>query len=253
MLSRSGSKAAAAPSTKAYDYESFLVEGSRPNAAAAATAASYRAGVADSAARQAELESAKRRGRRAPAAAPPAGLPAKSVFCSAGRIWMYLICVVQMAVAAVVIAVTAACLSSTAQTTAVVDGVEVPVTTSVCYGTTRSFNTCYWSYIAAACSIAVSGTVLLMNLLCPRRRQACCLSLEALLGLAGAAWWTAAGVAALVFANEADDAGLPKSDCRLAVWALSFGAAGLFALSFLSSFFSCCAACGPRDEDWGGA
>ncbi len=77
--------------------------------------------------------------------------------------------------------------------------------------------------------------------------------MQALLGLIGAAWWAAVGVTALVFANEADDAGLPKKDCRLAVWALMFGCSGLFALSFLSSFFSCCAACGPRDEDWGDA
>jgi hypothetical protein len=142
MLSRSGSKATASQ-RKACDYQSFLAEGSRPNAAAAAAAGSYRAGGADSAARQAELVSAKRRGRRA-----PAGPPAKSPLCSAGCVSMYVLCVAQICVAAAVIGVAAACLSSTAQTTAVVDGAEVPVTTSVCYGATRSLNTCYWSYIA---------------------------------------------------------------------------------------------------------
>ena len=47
-----------------------------------------------------------------------------------------------------------------------------------------------------------------------------------------------------MFANEANSAGLPYTTCRLVTWILGFTNAALFALSFVTSTASCCAARG---------
>jgi hypothetical protein len=265
--------APASSSIKKYNYAQFLEQG-KPNPAVVQAAAGYSSRAATSAALQVELESNKKKRTR----------PSRVSGCA---FWMHLLSLAQIAVAVGVIAVVAACLdreqappAGTAPATA--QGAALQVTYTVCYATTRATNTCFYSYWASAISIAVSVLISSMQVCCPRRQRAACLSLEALLGGLGAAWWLAAGVtgapssrsgrssepalqranrrlftrhtphawgADLIFSNEANGAGLPYSGCRTATWALCFANAALFALSFISSAASCCAARGGNADD----
>lgn len=232
-------KAAPEPPPK-YSYAQFLATGGTPSPAALSAAANYSTKAASSAALQAQIESSRfrqqkevRRKRR----------------CAPGRVWMHVLTVLQIAVAIGVIGVVAGCLNKQTEVT-VADG-SPPAQMSVCYATTRSVDICWYSYWAAACSIAVSLTISLFNICCPRRKVAFCLSIETVLGLVGAAWWCGSAIAELVLANEANAANLPYSTCRTVSWILCWVNAGLFTLSFLTSAAGCCAACcGFNDDDY---
>ncbi len=89
-----------------------------------------------------------------------------------------------------------------------------------------------------------------MNMCCPERRHAFCLSIEALVALLGACFWLAAAISEVILGNEADDANLDGGTYRTVLWILCFVNAGLFALSFFTSAAGCCAAaCGIVDDD----
>jgi len=192
--------------------------------------------TASSALRISQLESSKSAAAR--------GSPSskkKSKRCSPGRIWMYILTALQIAAAVGVIIVVAVGLNKT-EDVPVAEG-QPPVSTSVCLATTRSANLCMYAYWAAGISILVSLMIALMNMCCPRRRHACCLSIEALLALLGFCWWAAAGITEIVLGSEADDANLAGGTYRTALWVLCFINAGLFAFSFFTSAVGCCAAC----------
>jgi hypothetical protein len=114
--------------------------------------------------------------------------------------------------------------------------------------TTRSLNACWYTYWVAGVSISLSILISVISVCAPARRNTCCMSIESVLGLLGCAWWIAAGVTDLVFAQEANDANVPYEECRMVSWILGFTNAALFLLSFLSSFFSCVKLCGRKGE-----
>lgn len=172
-----------------YSYAQFLATGGAPSAAAANTAAHYSGKAAASASMQAQLESRKPSSRRGDFG------PRKSRRCGPGRVWMHILTVLQIAVAIGLIALVASCLNRQTEV-AVAEG-QPPQTVSVCYATTRSVDICWYSYWAAAASIAVSVTISMLNFCCPRRTIVICLSVEALLGFIGAAWWTGSAIAGM--------------------------------------------------------
>jgi hypothetical protein len=243
---KEGASDKSAMEPRKYNYEQFLATGGQqPSPAAVNTASMYSQRTASSAIRQAELESSKKgsfsvssnKRRR------------KSKMCSPGRIYMHLLTALQIAVAVGVIVVVATGLSKTEEIP-VAEG-QPPVSTSVCLATTRSANLCTYAYWAAGISILVSLLISVMNMCCPRRKNAFCLSIEALLALAGALWWTAAGISEVIFGQEADDANLAGGTYRTVLWILCFVDAALFALSFFTSAIGCCAACcGMVDDDF---
>lgn len=126
---------------------------------------------------------------------------------------------------------------------------ETFVYVQVCYATTRPTNICFYGYWAATVSICLSIFISSITACNPSRRSACCMSIESLLGLIGCAWWLACGTVDVIYGDEANNANLPYSECRLVSYILAFVNAGLFLLSFLSSFVSCCTACGKRGDD----
>lgn len=226
---------------KKYNYAQFLANDGQPSTAAVNTAAMYSQRAATSAALQAQVESSKR----------PLGPPSRRQsrrMCAPGRIWMHMLTMFQIAVAVGVIAVVAASLEIQEE----VEGIEgqPPTTVSVCLATTRSVNICSYAYWASGASIALSLLISVMNLCCPGRKHAFCLSLEALCALIGAAWWTASAITTIIFAKEADNAGLEGGTSRMVLWILCWVNAGLFGLSFLTSAAGCCGAwCALVDED----
>ncbi len=229
-----------------YNYQQFLADGAQqPSPAAVNTAAMYSQRTASNALRQAELESSK--SKKSLSIQTPSRRR-RSRRCSPGRVYMHCLTVLQIAVAVGVIVVVAVGLNKT-QEIPVAEGQPLQ-STSVCLATTRSANLCLYAYWAAGISILVSLLISVMNLCCPGRRHACCLSIEALLALLGAMWWTAAGITEVVLGNEADSANLSGGTYRTVLWILCFVDAGLFALSFFSSAVGCCAACcGMVDDD----
>lgn len=235
--------AASDKSTEArkYNYQQFLSQGGQqPSPAAVNTASMYSQRSASSAARQAELESSKH------AVSTPSRKRSKR--CAPARVYMHVLTALQIAVAVGVIVVVATGLSVT-QEVPVAEG-QPPASTSVCLATTRSANLCNYAYWAAGISILVSLMISVMNLCCPRRRNACCLSIESLLALLGALWWTAAGIAEVILGNEANNENLSGETYRTVLWILCFVDAALFALSFFTSAVGCCAACcGMVDDD----
>jgi len=238
-------KAPEEPPIKKYSYKQFIEGGGSPSPAAVNTAAQYSTKAASSAALQVELESSKRRSNVSGSSSRRSN---RGRLCSAGRVWMHVLTVLQLITAAGVIGVVAGCLNRSQEAPSGSTG--EPASYSVCYATTRSVNICFYSYWAAAASMVLSITISTMNICCPGRRSGLCLSFEAILGLLGAAWWTAAAVTDLIFSNEANSAGLPYTTCRTVTWILCWANAGLFALSFISSWCSCCAACvGGSDDD----
>lgn len=183
------SKPGKAPEKK-YSYTEFLKGEGQPTSAAANTAASYSSKSANSAAMQVQLESSK---KRPSFASPP---PVRHTRCSPGAMWMHLLTLCQLLGAAGVIGVVAICLNKREQfpATTTSGNSTLPITASVCYATTRTVNACLYAYWAGAASIALSIIISAMNICCPRRRYALCLSFEAVLGLLGTAWWIAAAV-----------------------------------------------------------
>lgn len=163
--------------------------------------------------------------------------------CSAGRVWQYVLAAGQVAAAVALIIVIASCLQQTYPFTT---PANLQVTANVCYATTSSLELCWYGYWAAALSIVLSIALVAFQLLAPRRRHVCCLTLESLLALVGVAWWAAAATTTLVYAGDANDAGLPEKGCRTASWVVSYALCVLFLLSFLSSVFDACLACCRR-------
>ena len=162
--------AASDKSTEArkYNYQQFLSQGGQqPSPAAVNTASMYSQRSANSAARQAELESSKQ---------VVSTSRKRSTRCAPTRVYMHVLVALQISVAVGVIVVVATGLSVT-QEVPVAEG-QPPASTSVCLATTRSANLCNYAYWAAGISILVSLMISVMNLCCPRRRNACCLSIE---------------------------------------------------------------------------
>lgn len=157
--------------------------GRQPSSAAKSMATYYERKAASSAALQAELESVKRSSSRN-------NHSSKSRMCSPGRIWMHLLTVTQIGIAVAIIGVVYGGLMETESVSTDANGESgAHVSTTVCYGTTRSVNVCSYSIWASGASIVLSVVISLMNCMCPRRNYTFCLSVEALLGLVGAAWW----------------------------------------------------------------
>jgi hypothetical protein len=240
-----GNPSANSPLRQSDNGSQFLYSDSA-SPAAQSMAKYYSAKAATSAALQAELESTK---RAAQLQREASGRQRQGRLCSPGRLWMHILTACQIGVALGLIGVVVGCLTEHEQTKVTPEEEDSPpVSTTVCYATTRSFNACQYSIWASALSIVFSVTISLMNICCPRRRYALCLSLESLLGLIGTGWWIAAGVTGVVLAGEATE--LPKDDCRMAAWILCFANAVFFGLSFLTSTAGCCiTCCGMREDD----
>jgi hypothetical protein len=242
------SKEQVAEAPHKYNYQQFLVDGAQqPNPAAVNTAAMYSQRTASSALRQSELESSKKTLRISTSSAPRRR---RSKMCSPGRIYMHCLTALQIAVAVGVAIVVSVSLSKT-EDVPVAEG-QPPIPQSVCLASTRSANLCVYAYWAAGISILLSLLISIMNLCCPERRHACCLSIEALVALLGACFWLAAAISEVILGKEADDANLDGGTYRTVLWILCFVNAGLFMLSFFTSAAGCCAAaCGIVDDDEG--
>lgn len=168
------------PSIKKYNYRQYLETQSKPSDAVLNTASRYSDKVASSAALQVELENSKKDlGSRKRERRPRA--------CNFTRALIYLLSLLQIAGAAAIIGITAGCIDKE------VEGSDGEKTNALCYTLNSSINTCTYTYWACGISIALSLFILFMNLCCIGRRKMCCISIEAILNLIGAAWWIAAG------------------------------------------------------------
>jgi hypothetical protein len=139
------------------------------------------------------------------------------------------------------------CLSETEVITNPTDNLSVATTT--CYATTKDVQVCFYGYWVAVISVILSLLLMVFQCFYPSRTNACCISMEAIVGLIGLGWWLAAGITETIYAQEANDMGLPKEGCRTASWALSYANAGLFLLTALTSLVDGFALCCCRDRD----
>jgi hypothetical protein len=175
----------------------------------------------------------------------PIVIERKSACCTAGRIWMHILVLLQILVAIAVIGVYAVCLSETEVTT---NG-TASVMTTTCYATNKAVQVCMYSYFVASMSIVLSLVLSILQGCFPKRRNVFCLSLETLVGMAGVAWWTAAAVTQLIYSEDADEAGVAKSDCRTAAWSLGFANAAIFLVATITTLTDVSVACCKRDVD----
>lgn len=240
-----GGSAPAAPKPGAYSQFFAGAGGSQPSSGIESLASTYSQRAASTAALQVELESSKRAGRRA-----ARQRRRRRRCCSLAGCCMHLLSALQIAAAVGLIVVVAVGL--TAEEAAPVGEGQPPATVAVCLATTQGTNMCTYAYWAVGVSIAVSLAAAAVGACAPRRRSACCWSLETLLELAGTGWWTAAAIVTTVLGSEADEAGLGGHQWRLARWALCWAAAALFGAAALVSGVGCCtASCcdGEYDSD----
>lgn len=169
----------------------------------------------------------------------------KSACCTAGRIWMQILVLLQILVAIAVIGLYAVCLSETEVST---NG-SASLMTTTCYATDKAVQVCMYAYFVGTISIVLSLILLILQGCFPKRRNVFCLSLETLVGMAGVTWWTAAAVTQFVYSQDADDAGVAKSNCRTAAWSLGFANAGIFLVATVTTLTDVSMTCCRRDVD----
>lgn len=179
--SSNGGKSADVASSPVRQNSGFASEPRTPSPSAKSIASYYEQKAATSAALQAELESVKHASKRNASTSRGSGI------CAPGRVWMHLLTATQIGIALAIIGVVYGGLMETQSETPSDGG--APVSTTVCYATSRSVNACAYSIWAAGASIVLSVVISLMNVCCPRRNASFCLSVEAVLGLVGSAWW----------------------------------------------------------------
>jgi hypothetical protein len=227
--SKNSKKELEPPGLKKYDYRNYLADTAAPSDFALEKAKKYDSTLASSAALQADLEANKSFKR------------SKSKFRGTNRcvkVLFSLLCILQMAGAGIIIAITAAKLDNDVETA------EGVYSKAYCYQLSNSsINTCTYTYWAGGISVAVSLILLIFGAACHGLRGRCCLTIESILSICGAAWWIAAGVVSTITSDNASAAGLGEQSARIALWIVCYVTAGLFGGTMLLSMGGCCFSC----------
>jgi hypothetical protein len=222
------------PSRKKYDYRNYLSDTSQPSDFALQTSQKYGQTVASSAALQADIEANRSRST-------------KSKFRGTNRcvkLLFSLLCVLQMAGAAIIIAITAVKLDVD------VESSEGTYSKEYCYQLSNSsINTCTYTYWAGGISVVVSIILLIFGAACHGMRGRCCLTIESILSMCGVAWWIAAGVVSTITSDNASSAGLGEKSARVALWITCYVTGGLFGGTMLLSMGGCCFSCCRDTKD----